>query len=379
MNNQSELPLRPRIPKHFNVVPMPDGRIQLRSAHKTVVLGGKSVKAVGRLLDLLDGTRDLSEIVKQFPDVPEAEVLTTLKRFSERGMIEDTPEDAAAQDSSAEYDAQKTLFQVASRDGDIAQEALTKSWVAVFGLGRVGSHAVASLARAGVGNITGIDGGTVETSLPSSSALYLQDDIGRPRGEAMAERLRALSPQVQFQPLSTEIDDLQDVARIVHRSGLALVCMDAPEVATYRAVNEAAVHQGVPWLKAALDGFEAQLGPTVMPGETACYTCYEMRTRANWSYYDENLAFEELLAKEGPKVEYGCLAAFSGFLGNLAALEAVKLLTGFLPPLTCGKFVTFHISNFDLQSHEVMKLPRCPTCGVIALRPKTALWSLQRE
>ena len=195
----------------------------------------------------------------------------------------------------------------------------------------------------------------------------------------MAERLLAASPKVRFQTASVAVDDPQAIAQVVYRSGLALVCMDAPEVATYRAVNAAALEAGVPWLKAAVDGFEVQLGPTVMPGETACYTCYELRTKANWSYYEENLAFEEYLAKERPRVEYGSMSAIAGFLGNLAALEAVKLLTGFLPPLTCGKFVTFHITTFDFQSHNVMKLPRCPTCGIIALRPKTAQWSLERE
>jgi bacteriocin biosynthesis cyclodehydratase domain-containing protein len=167
------------------------------------------------------------------------------------------------------------------------------------------------------------------------------------------------------------------VGRVVRRSSLVLVSSDGPVVAAYREVNAASVVEGVPWLKVAVDGLEAHLGPTVIPGETACWTCYELRTRANWTYYDENMAFEEYLAKEPAKVDYGGLAAISGLLGNLAALEAVKILTGFMPPLTCGRFYTFRIADFELQPHRVMKLPRCPTCGIVALEPKKALWSLE--
>lgn len=51
MTYTNGLPLKPRIPSYFHIVPMSGDRIQLRSAHKTVILSGKSIKAVGRLLD----------------------------------------------------------------------------------------------------------------------------------------------------------------------------------------------------------------------------------------------------------------------------------------------------------------------------------------
>ena len=73
-----------------------------------------------------------------------------------------------------------------------------------------------------------------------------------------------------------------------------LVCCDGPEVAAYREVNAAAVAERVPWLKAAVDGFE----PTRVPPSFRArrlVTCYELRTRANWNYYEENMAFEYLV------------------------------------------------------------------------------------
>jgi thiazole/oxazole-forming peptide maturase SagC family component len=374
------LPLKPKVPNHFAVVHMEDGRIQIRGARKTVLLGGKSAKAVGRLLELMDGTRRLAEIAVEFPDVPEVELKDTIKRLMERGLVEDAASDAGRtlEVPGPKYEAQMTLFDVTSQFGKkAAQEALAGSKVSVFGLGRVGSCAVESLVRAGIGGITAVDSLTVDSSLPSSGGLYNYGDIGLPRAQVVAERLRAINPRLAFDAVDLDLNDGDAVSRVIRRSSLVLVCCDGPEVAAYREVNPAAVAERVPWLKAAVDGFEAHLGPTVIPGETACYTCYELRTRANWNYYEENMAFEEYLVKEPTKVDYGGLAAISGFTGNLAALETIKILTGFMPPLTCGRFFTFRIGDFDMQPHRVMKLPRCPTCGIVALRPKTSLWSLE--
>ncbi|MGE5580724.1 MAG: TOMM precursor leader peptide-binding protein [Bacillota bacterium] len=378
MQNHSGLPSRPRIPKHWNVVPMPDGRIQVRSAHKTVLLGGKSVSAVGKLLSLLDGTRQLPDILAEFPDIPASEVLGTLRRLAERGLVEAAPDpEAAGAGDGYLYGAQKTLFQLSSRNSAESQETLAKSRVAVFGLGGVGSWAVLALARAGIGGITGVDPGVVERSLPAVSALYRTDDVGQDRATALGERLREAWPSVQYTAAATDLGERESVTPFVARSSLALVCMDTPEVAAYRAVNAASLEAGVPWLRAAVDGFEAQLGPTVIPGETACYSCYELRSRANWPYYDENAAFEDYLASERPRIDYGGLSSIAGLIGNLAALEVTKLLAGFMPPLTTGKFITFHVVTLDYQSHDVLKLPRCPSCSVIALRPKALHWSLE--
>ena len=378
MSCESGLPKRPRVPKHFNIVPMSDGRIQLRSAHKTVLLSGKSIRAVEKLLGLLDGTRSVPEITGCFPDIPEDEVLMTLRKLADRGLVEDATEAADGKPSkpSAAYDAQKTFFSLTSRDGRALQAVVQGCRVAVFGLGRVGSHLVAALARAGVGGITAVDETVVEESLPVSGGLYLREDVGRPRGDAMVERVRDINPSTVCEIASAEPEDDSQMARIVGEASLAVVCRDNPEVAIYRSVNRAALREGVPWLRVSLEGFEAQLGPAVIPYETACYTCYELRTKANWSYYEENLAFEEHLLSERPKADYGCLAPASGFLGNLAALESLKILTGFAPPMTCGRLLTFNISTFDAHLHEVLKLPRCPSCGATVRGPSATLWFL---
>ncbi|QUL98979.1 MAG: TOMM precursor leader peptide-binding protein [Candidatus Fermentithermobacillus carboniphilus] len=378
MADTGGLPSRPRIPSYFNVVPMSGDKIQLRSAHKTVILSGKAVGAVSKLLDLLDGTHEISEIPKFFPDIPEEEVLRTIKRLFDKGLVEETREwgEGSPGGKDESHGPQETFFSIICRDGRIVQKILAEARVVVFGLGRVGSHAVASLARSGVGKIVGVDDATVDSSLPLCGELYLAEDVGRLRCEAIADRLGRINPRTQFEALKVVPHEVHEAAAIIRGAGLVLACKDSPEVSLYRTVNEASLKETVPWLRASLEGFEAHLGPSVIPRETACYTCYEMRSKGNWAHYEENLAFEQYLASSPRKADYGCLAPIAGLLGNLAAAEALKLLTGFSPPTTSGKLWIFNVNTFEAETHEVLKLPRCPSCGFSVSNPSPALWSL---
>ncbi len=371
MVDMEGLPSKPRVPTYFHVVPMTGDRIQLRAPHKTVIMSGSSVKAVTKLLSLLDGTREVQQVLECFPEIPREQVLHTLKTFLEKGLIGDAVPDNGAQE---------TFFSIAHRDGRIAQDLLRKARVVVFGLGRVGSHVIASLARAGIGQIVGIDDGVVDPSLPSCGGLYLAGDTGRPRLDVVTERLAALSSHSRFEPVRAggpagSLED-DEAASIIRGADLVLVCQDSPAISIYRTVNRAALKENTRWLRVSLEGFEAQLGPCVVPHETACYTCCEFRSRGNWPHYDENLAFEEYLSSGAGNADYGCLAPTPGLLGSLAALEAMKLLTGFSYPITCGKIWVFDINTFEARSHVVLKLPRCPSCGFTAGNPGQAQWAL---
>lgn len=376
MVNAGGLPSRPRVPKYFHIVPMSDNQLQLRSAHKTVVLSGKSIKAVGRLLELLDGTHELREIIECFPDFPEEDVIAALKRLFDRGLIEDASQFEVTVEGTQGYEAQITFFSITHGDGRVAQDLLRQARVVVFGLGKIGSHAVASLARAGVGYIVGVDAAKVDSSLPICSGLYRPVDVGRQRCEVAQERLVEMSPNTIFKAFPVKAKDISQIAGLIGESSLVLVCEDSPAVDIYRLVNQAALEQGIRWLRASLEGFEAQLGPCVIPYETACHTCYELRVKGNWTNYDENLAFEKYLSSGQQTGDYGCLAPISGFLGNLAALETLKFLTGFSNPMTSGRAWTFNINTFEAESHEVLKLPRCPACGITRIIPSPALWVL---
>ncbi len=85
--------------------------------------------------------------------------------------------------------------------GPAGMDRLRHASVAVFGVGGVGGYAVEALARAGVGRLTLIDYDDVSITNVNRQIHALDGTVGRPKVTVMAERCRAINPDVRVEPL----------------------------------------------------------------------------------------------------------------------------------------------------------------------------------
>lgn len=81
--------------------------------------------------------------------------------------------------------------------GEKALELLSSSFVAVFGLGGVGSFAAEALARAGIGKITLVDGDSVDITNINRQLTALHSTLGRKKAEVMRERIIDINPAAE--------------------------------------------------------------------------------------------------------------------------------------------------------------------------------------
>lgn len=79
--------------------------------------------------------------------------------------------------------------------GEPAIDSLKSAHFMVVGVGGVGAYAVEMIARAGVGNITIIDGDNVATSNINRQLPALHSTIGQPKVEVMAKRILDINPE----------------------------------------------------------------------------------------------------------------------------------------------------------------------------------------
>lgn len=75
-------------------------------------------------------------------------------------------------------------------------ERLTRAHVLVVGMGGVGSFAAEFICRSGIGEMTLIDGDVVEPSNRNRQLPALSTNHGQSKAEIMAERLRAINPEL---------------------------------------------------------------------------------------------------------------------------------------------------------------------------------------
>lgn len=99
---------------------------------------------------------------------------------------------------------------------------LAQAHVAVVGVGGVGSWAAEALARCGVGRITLIDADDVCVSNTNRQSHALEGNVGRPKVDVVAERLRAINPALQVESI-TQFVTTTNLAELLGRDYDAVI------------------------------------------------------------------------------------------------------------------------------------------------------------
>lgn len=106
--------------------------------------------------------------------------------------------------------------------GAAALERFCAARVAVIGIGGVGSWTVEALARSGIGHLTLVDLDEICVTNVNRQLHAMDGQIGKQKTEAMAERVRAISPECEVVILPTFFGE-KNAAEILDRGFDAVV------------------------------------------------------------------------------------------------------------------------------------------------------------
>ncbi len=228
---------------------------------------------------------------------------------------------------------------VLSEEGQLR---LKKSTVLIARVGGMGGPAALALVVAGVGRIILAHGGTLESADLNRQVLGSERGIGKPRASQFADCLRAMNRFVTVEAVDCEPDDAEAV-ELASRADIVLSC--APTFEERLRLNRAAVACGIPMIDAAQWGMTGTL-ISIKPRATACLRCV----------YPQDPPFEEMFPVVG---------AISGVIGSLAALEAIKILSGTGQP-TFGALWLIDSYRGHWSRLQLQRNPACPCCGPMA-------------
>lgn len=107
-------------------------------------------------------------------------------------------------------------------------EKLAKSKVLIVGLGGVGSFAAEFIARAGIGNLTIIDGDIVDVTNKNRQLPALSSTIGMKKADLMATRIKDINPDVLLSVIDTfqRPQDTEDLI-LSEKFDYVLDCIDS--------------------------------------------------------------------------------------------------------------------------------------------------------
>lgn len=105
-----------------------------------------------------------------------------------------------------EEDRISTFFEgVRHLYGEAAFLRFKQAHVCVTGIGGVGSWAAEALARSGIGRLTLIDPDQVAPTNMNRQVLALENTLGLPKTEALAERIRLINPSCRVSGLAVTV------------------------------------------------------------------------------------------------------------------------------------------------------------------------------
>lgn len=263
------------------------------------------------------------------------------------------------------YGDQIRFFTQSEMDGREVQRQLGKAQVAIFGAGAVGSHTSAALASSGVGALRIIDDARVtKPDLTGNRFLDIQD-LERGRAEALVLHLnQTKNSDLKCENVSADIESDDELQNVVKGMDCVLVCMDSPAPALFDRINQICLKTQVRWIAGQIYRGLGIVGPTIIPFESPCFKCYELRRNANLVNYEEIEQYEtrlrQLKAIKNPSLAPKPLAVC---MGGLLALEAIRLIVGQAFPQTIGRILRIDFFAPEMTYHRILRLPNCPACG----------------
>jgi len=225
--------------------------------------------------------------------------------------------------------------------GDEAQLKLKDSAALVTRVGGLGGPVALYLAMAGFGKLIIAHSGNLTWSNLNRQILMRYDHVGKARIDCATELFERLHPECEVVAVG---EDASEATASDWVSQVDVACDCPPTFEERYALNRACVEQGKPLIEAAMYGMEGSL-TTIVPGETPCLACLVPETPDWWQPYG-----------------FPVLGAVSAALGCLAAVEAVKVVTGFGEPLK-GQMLSYDANAMDFFKFPVARRPDCPVCG----------------
>ena len=280
--------------------------------------------------DSIPITENESVLICQFGIVTEGIILEReLKNaFSLLGGVEAWDAFQSEQEDLSRWSRQTVLPEI----GLEGQKKLLNATVGIVGMGGLGCPVAQSLMAAGVGKLKIIDGDKVELSNLHRQPLYGVEDIGRMKVQAAKEKLEKLNRDAVVEIVDIFFNDDNGLNFI---SDVDIVVDATDNIPARLSIDRFSKEASVPMVYGGLYRYEGQVAVLNANGSAG---------------YGE--LFPEPPSGGDTCADAGVLGMLPGIIGNIQALETVKLIMGIKPNLI-GKLLVYDGINHTTQTIEL--------------------------
>ena len=331
----------------FRSIPFRDEGLQILAYGREFILKGQVARAlVPVLLKLLDGHSCVEEICKKAmqevdPPVSQDVLTHTLKTLEQYSIIQEQTPDVPflLQDSFRE---QLDFFSVFEKNAFQYQSRLQQGHLGLFVVGPIAEPFLRSLRPLGIGKIT---------------LFSTESELKEPLGEGI----------VHCPLKSIDYEHLEEIigSQITYLAGASLAITHR----LWQGLNRAAIALKIPMTRLEISPLSAEIGPTVLPGSTACYHCFELRKASLKTHYEEYENLSAYLKNNESLPHFAVHPLFRETACNLAAYEVMRVMSRYFYPQTYNQVLSLNFFSLEIEKNTVLKIPRCPVCSAVAHKP----------
>lgn len=228
--------------------------------------------------------------------------------------------------------------------GGVGQRKILDARVLMIGAGGLGSPAAYYLAAAGIGHLGIVDFDKVDLSNLQRQIIHSTERIGMLKTESAKKTITALNPDVDV-TLYNERVSSQNIEELFE--GYDYIVDGSDNFATRFLVNDACVLMGKTNIHGSIFRFEGQ-ATVFEPQDGPCYRCL---------YPEPPPPGLVPNCQEG-----GVLGVLAGIIGNIQAVETLKLVLGIGESLS-GKLLIYDALNTEFKKLTLKRDANCPVCG----------------
>lgn len=208
--------------------------------------------------------------------------------------------------------------------GDVGQQKMSQSAVAIIGCGGLGSIAAPYLAGAGIGKIVLIDGDAPHVSNLHRQVLFNAEDSTTSKAELLKRHILQLNPTIKVEAVPIMLNK-DNIAKKLHQIDVVMECTD--DIHTKYLVNDYCNINELPMVYGAIHKYDG-------------YVSF-FDNKNNDSIHLRDI-FPEANEDLPTCSEVGVMGPVAGLVGILQANEVIKYLTKAGPNLI-GKLLSYDI------------------------------------
>ena len=220
--------------------------------------------------------------------------------------------------SMQRYDRHLLFFDLQGADPILAQTRISKSRIALVGMGGIGSWVSLGLIGAGFKELKLIDFDVVELSNLTRQVLYTEADLGAAKTSVAARTLSARNSQTIVTPIELQVSGVEDLREHLENVDFVIVSADRP-AKIHDWIDEICIERGIPYLNLGYRDGSGVVGPLTVASETSCYQCFKN---------DHKEKENEVIRSFEARYQAPSFGPLNSMVSSIGVMEVIKHISG---------------------------------------------------